>query len=124
MNRCRKRRPHGGSGDIQQLDVREGQNVDAARHGWRDLRGPWRDRQSLPAHIVPAECDSTPKWRNRQMPLFEVRSTDQAPEGSKAPLRKLEQVFGMVPNVAGVIGNLPVLANIFVPCSKACTTGR
>lgn len=49
------------------------------------------------------------------MSIFEVQTIDQAPEGSRAPLRKLQQTFGMVPNVAGVIANSPVLANIFVP---------
>ncbi len=49
------------------------------------------------------------------MSIFEVQTIDQAPEGSKAPLAKLQQAFGMVPNVAGIIANSPVLANIFVP---------
>ncbi len=49
------------------------------------------------------------------MSIFEVQTIEQAPEGSKAPLEKLRQAFGMVPNVAGVIANSPVLANIFVP---------
>jgi len=49
------------------------------------------------------------------MSIFEVQTIDQAPEGSRAPLAKLRQAFGMVPNVAGVIANSPVLANIFVP---------
>jgi AhpD family alkylhydroperoxidase len=49
------------------------------------------------------------------MPHFEVQSIDTAPEGSKAPLKTLQQAFGMVPNVAGVIANSPVLANVFVP---------
>jgi AhpD family alkylhydroperoxidase len=49
------------------------------------------------------------------MSIFEVQTLDRAAEGSRAPLAKLQQVFGMVPNVAGVIANSPVLANIFVP---------
>jgi AhpD family alkylhydroperoxidase len=49
------------------------------------------------------------------MSILEVQTIDQAPEGSRAPLEKLQTVFGMVPNVAGVIANSPVLANIFVP---------
>ena len=49
------------------------------------------------------------------MSMFEVQTIDGAPEGSRAPLEKLQQTFGMVPNVAGVIANSPVLANIFVP---------
>ena len=49
------------------------------------------------------------------MSIFEVQTIDQAPEGSRAPLERLQQAFGMVPNVAGIIANSPVLANIFVP---------
>ena len=49
------------------------------------------------------------------MSIFEVQTINSAPEGSRAPLEKLQQAFGMVPNVAGVIANSPVLANIFVP---------
>jgi AhpD family alkylhydroperoxidase len=48
------------------------------------------------------------------MSIFEVQTIDGAPEGSRAPLTKLEQAFGVVPNVAGIIANSPVLANIFV----------
>ncbi|HEY1886810.1 MAG TPA: carboxymuconolactone decarboxylase family protein [Roseiarcus sp.] len=49
------------------------------------------------------------------MSHFEVQTVDGAPAASRAPLEKLRQTFGMVPNVAGVIANSPVLANIFVP---------
>jgi AhpD family alkylhydroperoxidase len=49
------------------------------------------------------------------MSVFEIQTIDSAPEGSKVPLEKLQQIFGMVPNVAGIIANSPVLANIFVP---------
>jgi AhpD family alkylhydroperoxidase len=49
------------------------------------------------------------------MSIFEVQTIETAPKGSRAPLEKLQQIFGMVPNVAGVIANSPVLANIFVP---------
>jgi AhpD family alkylhydroperoxidase len=49
------------------------------------------------------------------MSIFEVQMIDRAPAGSRAPLEKLQQAFGMVPNVAGIIANSPVLANIFVP---------
>jgi AhpD family alkylhydroperoxidase len=49
------------------------------------------------------------------MSIFEVQTIDRAPEGSRAPLESLQQAFGMVPNVAGIIANSPVLANIFVP---------
>jgi AhpD family alkylhydroperoxidase len=49
------------------------------------------------------------------MSIFEIQTIDRAPEGSRAPLEKLRQTFGMVPNVAGVIASSPALANIFVP---------
>jgi AhpD family alkylhydroperoxidase len=49
------------------------------------------------------------------MSIFEIQTIDGAPEGSRAPLEGLKQAFGMVPNVAGIIANSPVLANIFVP---------
>jgi AhpD family alkylhydroperoxidase len=49
------------------------------------------------------------------MSIFEVQTIDRAPEGSRAPLEKLRETFGTVPNVAGIIANSPVLANIFVP---------
>jgi alkylhydroperoxidase family enzyme len=57
------------------------------------------------------------------MPHFEVQSITSAPEGSKAPLESLQQVFGMVPNVAGVIANSPVLAGIFVPLFQGVHAG-
>ncbi len=49
------------------------------------------------------------------MSIFEVQTIDRAPEGSRAPLEKLQRAFGMVPNVAGIIANSPALANVFVP---------
>jgi AhpD family alkylhydroperoxidase len=49
------------------------------------------------------------------MSIFEVHTIDRAPEASRAPLEKLRETFGIVPNVAGIIANSPVLANIFVP---------
>ena len=57
------------------------------------------------------------------MSIFEVQTIDQAPEGSRAPLEKLQQAFGMVPNVAGIIANSPVLANIFVPLFQGVHSG-
>jgi AhpD family alkylhydroperoxidase len=53
--------------------------------------------------------------RSGRMSIFEVQTIDRAPEGSRAPLERLQQAFGMVPNVAGIIANSPVLASIFVP---------
>src|SRR6478672_13863057 len=58
---------------------------------------------------------SIPKPRRGQMSIFEVQTIDRGPEGSRAPLERLRKTFGMVPNVAGIIANSPVLANIFVP---------
>jgi AhpD family alkylhydroperoxidase len=49
------------------------------------------------------------------MSIFEVQTIDRAPEGSRAPLERLQEAFGMLPNVAGIIANSPVLSNIFVP---------
>ena len=49
------------------------------------------------------------------MSIFDIQTIDRAPEGSRAPLEGLQQAFGMLPNVAGIIANSPVLANIFVP---------
>lgn len=57
------------------------------------------------------------------MSIFETQTIDRAPEGSKAPLEKLRQTLGMVPNVAGIIANSPVLANIFVPLFESVHNG-
>ncbi len=57
------------------------------------------------------------------MSIFEVQTIDQAPEGSKAPLERLQKAFGIVPNVAGIIANSPVLANIFVPLFEGVHNG-
>ena len=57
------------------------------------------------------------------MSIFEVQTIDRAPEGSRAPLEKLQQAFGMVPNVAGIIANSPVLANVFVPLFEGVHSG-
>jgi alkylhydroperoxidase family enzyme len=58
-----------------------------------------------------------------QMSIFEVQTIDGAPEGSRAPLERLQQVFGMVPNVAGIIANSPILAKIFVPLFEGVHAG-
>jgi AhpD family alkylhydroperoxidase len=57
------------------------------------------------------------------MSIFEVRTIDLAPAGSKAPLERLQIAFGMLPNVAGIIANSPVLANIFVPLFEGVHSG-
>src|SRR6202034_4022564 len=58
-----------------------------------------------------------------QMSIFEVQTIDRAPEGSRAPLEKLQRAFGMVPNVAGIIANSPILAKIFVPLFEGVHSG-
>lgn len=40
---------------------------------------------------------------------FPVHTLESAPEHSKAPLRTLQEVFGMIPNVAGTMSTSPVL---------------
>ena len=57
------------------------------------------------------------------MSIFDIQTIDRAPEGSRAPLESLQQAFGMLPNVAGIIANSPVLANIFVPLFKSVHGG-
>jgi AhpD family alkylhydroperoxidase len=57
------------------------------------------------------------------MSIFEVQTIDRAPGGSRAPLERLQQAFGMVPNVAGIIANSPVLANIFISLFEAVHGG-
>ncbi len=57
------------------------------------------------------------------MSTFDIQTIDRAPEGSSAPLERLQQVFGMVPNVAGIIANSPVLAKIFVPLFEGVHAG-
>ena len=52
--------------------------------------------------------------RSERKSVFQIQTIESAPEGSKVPLEKLQRTFGMVPNIAGVIANSPVLANIFV----------
>jgi AhpD family alkylhydroperoxidase len=63
------------------------------------------------------------KPRSGLMSIFDVQTIDRAPEGSRAPLEKLQQAFGMVPNVVGIIANSPVLANIFVPLFQGVHAG-
>lgn len=45
---------------------------------------------------------------------FPVYTVDSAPEGSKPALRDLHAVFGIVPNIAGVMATSPVLINSLV----------
>jgi alkylhydroperoxidase family enzyme len=57
------------------------------------------------------------------MSIFEVQTIERAPEASRAPLERLQQAFGMFPNVAGVIANSPVLSKIFVPLFEGVHAG-
>jgi AhpD family alkylhydroperoxidase len=57
------------------------------------------------------------------MSIFEIQTIDRAPEGSRAPLERLQKAFGMIPNVAGIIANSPVLAKIFVPLFEGVHAG-
>jgi len=57
------------------------------------------------------------------MSAFQIQTIESAPEGSRPPLEKLRRTFGMVPNIAGVIANSPVLANIFVDLFQGVHSG-
>jgi uncharacterized peroxidase-related enzyme len=47
------------------------------------------------------------------MSIFPVHTLETAPEESKAPLEALAKAFGLIPNIAGVIANSPVLMRNF-----------
>ena len=48
------------------------------------------------------------------MTHFPVLTMESAPERSKPALKQLEAAFGMIPNIAGVMANSPVLINSLV----------
>jgi len=48
------------------------------------------------------------------MSNFAIHSIQSAPDGSKASLRALEEVFGFVPNIAGAMAESPVLLKGFI----------
>jgi alkylhydroperoxidase family enzyme len=52
--------------------------------------------------------------READMQNFQVQTVETAPEGSKPALEQLQETFGIIPNIAGVIANSPDLANVFV----------
>src|ERR1700733_6350048 len=58
-----------------------------------------------------------------QISIFQAQTIGGGPEGSRAPRERLQQVFGMVPNVAGIIANSPILAKIFVPLFEGVHAG-
>ena len=45
---------------------------------------------------------------------FPIHSIQSAPDGSKAPLRALEEVFGFIPNVARAMAESPTLLKGFI----------
>jgi alkylhydroperoxidase family enzyme len=48
------------------------------------------------------------------MTRFPLLTMESAPEASKPPLEKLRAAFGMIPNIAAVMANSPVLINSLV----------
>ena len=48
------------------------------------------------------------------MPNYPIHTLASAPENSKAGLQQLQQVFGVVPNIAAAIANSPKLINSLV----------
>jgi AhpD family alkylhydroperoxidase len=48
------------------------------------------------------------------MQTFPVHTVESAPEQSRPPLRMLEGVFGVIPNLAGTMATSPVLISAFV----------
>jgi hypothetical protein len=70
----------------------------------------------MPRYIADVEFGwlMTQVTRSEKMTAFQIQTIASALEGSRAPLAKLQRAFGMVPNIAGVIANSPVLTNIFV----------
>jgi alkylhydroperoxidase family enzyme len=48
------------------------------------------------------------------MSTFQVYAIDSAPEQSKPALRQLQQTFGFIPNIAGVMAESPVLIDAFL----------
>jgi alkylhydroperoxidase family enzyme len=57
------------------------------------------------------------------MPAFPVHTIESAPERSRAVLQSLQQAFGVVPNLAGVIAGSPVLAEGFLGVFRAVHGG-
>ena len=48
------------------------------------------------------------------MTTYQIHTVASAPEKSKPALEQLQQVFGVLPNIAAVIGNSPKLVNSLV----------
>ena len=58
--------------------------------------------------------DCSPTRKAAPMSNFPIHSIQSAPEGSKASLRALEEVFGFVPNIARAMAESPVLLKGFI----------
>jgi hypothetical protein len=48
------------------------------------------------------------------MPNYPIQTIATAPENSKPGLEQLQQVFGVIPNIAAAIANSPKLTNSLV----------
>jgi alkylhydroperoxidase family enzyme len=48
------------------------------------------------------------------MNTYPIHTLDTAPEGSKQSLQGLQQAFGLIPNLAATMANVPSLVNSFV----------
>jgi alkylhydroperoxidase family enzyme len=52
--------------------------------------------------------------QENHMTTYQIHTVASAPEKSKPALEQLQQVFGVLPNIAAVIGNSPKLVNSLV----------
>jgi AhpD family alkylhydroperoxidase len=57
------------------------------------------------------------------MSAFPIYSIDSAPEQSKPVLRKIEQTFGFIPNIAGAMAESPVLIGAFIDLFQKVHSG-
>ena len=48
------------------------------------------------------------------MNTYPIHTVDSAPEGSRQSLQGLQQAFGLIPNLAATMANVPSLVNSFV----------
>lgn len=71
----------------------------------------WEVIESIPQLVTLALLYSP---RGKQMTRFSINTLQSAPERSKPALRQLQAAFGMIPNIAGVMSNSPVLINSLV----------
>ena len=57
------------------------------------------------------------------MTTYPIHTTETAPGGARQALRGLQEVVGMVPNLAATMANCPPLINAFVAASGQFQTG-